>query len=78
MVICSLASLDKSSMTKKTEIESQIVEVLQQASDRRKKTRKVKDQVMKFLALTLYLLARLILAFLIYWLFSKNRFSEGN
>ena len=65
-------------MTKKTEIESQIVEVLQQASDRRKKTRKVKDQVMKFLALTLYLLARLILAFLIYWLFSKNRFSEGN
>ena len=65
-------------MTKKTEIESQIVEVLQQASDRRKKTRKVKDQVMKFLALTLYLLARLILASLIYWLFSKNRFSEGN
>ena len=65
-------------MTKKTEIESQIVEVLQQASDRRKKTRKVKDQVMKFLALTLYLLARLILASLIYWLFSKNRFSVGN
>ena len=65
-------------MTKKTEIESQIVEVLQQASDRRKKPRKVKDQVMKFLALTLYLLARLILASLIYWLFSKNRFSEGN
>ena len=40
MVICSLASLDKSSMTKKTEIESQIVEVLQQASDRIKKTGK--------------------------------------
>ena len=65
-------------MTKKTEIERQIVEVLQQASDRRKKTRKVKDQVMKFLALTLHLLVRLILASLIYWLFSKIRFSEGN
>ena len=49
----------------------QIVEVLQQTSDSRKKAGNQNIRVMKFLALTLYLLARLtqilILAFVIYW-----------
>ena len=40
MVIHLLAVLNKSSTTKETELEKQIVEVLQQASDRRKKTAK--------------------------------------
>ena len=71
MVTDSLAVLNKSSITKKTEIEMEIVEVLQQTSDSRKKAGNQNIRVMKFLALTLYLLARLtqilILAFVIYW-----------
>ena len=40
MVICSLDALKKSSKNKETGIEKQIVDVSQQASDRRKKTGK--------------------------------------
>ena len=40
MVIRSLAALKKSSKNKKTEIEKEIVKVLRQASNRRKKTGK--------------------------------------
>ena len=40
MVIGPLATLKKFSKTKETETEKQIVELLQQASDRRKKTGK--------------------------------------
>ena len=39
MVICSLDTLKKSSKKKETRIKKGIVEVLQQASDRKKKTR---------------------------------------
>ena len=40
MVICSLDALEKSSKKKKAGIKTEIVEVLQSASDRRKKTGK--------------------------------------
>ena len=40
MVIPSLAALKKSSKKKETNIEKEIVKVLQQATDHRKKTRK--------------------------------------
>ena len=40
MVICSFDTLKKSSRRKETKIEKGIVEVLQQASDHRKKTGK--------------------------------------
>ena len=46
-----------SSKKKKTRVEKEIVEVLQQASDRKKKTGNQKTRMMKFLALTVYLLA---------------------
>ena len=77
MVICSLDVLKKSLKKKDTRIKKEIVEVLQQASYRRKKTRNKKFGMMKFLALTLYLLARITLACIIcyYWLFSKNQYS---
>ena len=61
MVICSLDALKKSSKKKETKIKKEIVEVLQQASYRRKRTGKLKIGMMKFLALTLYLLARITL-----------------
>ena len=48
-------------MKKKTGIEKEMVKVLQQASDHRKKAEKKTIGMMKFLALTLYLLARLTL-----------------
>ena len=82
MVIHYLAALNKSLKTKETKIQKQIVKVLQQASDRRKKRGKYGIRIMKFLALTLYLLARLtktsILASAIYWLFFKSQFSVVN
>ena len=61
MVICSLDALKKSSKKKETKIKKEIVEVLQQASYRRKRTGKLKIGMMKFLGLTLYLLARVTL-----------------
>ena len=61
MFICSLDALKKSSKKKETGTEKEIVEVLQQASDRRENTGKQKIQMMKFLSRTLYLLARLSL-----------------
>ena len=44
MVICSLTALKKSSKKKETRIKQEIVEVLQQASYRRKKDKELKDQ----------------------------------
>ena len=44
MVICSLSALKKSSKKKETRIKQEIVEVLQQASYRRKKDKELKDQ----------------------------------
>ena len=61
MVICSLDVLKKSSKKKETRIKKEILEELQQASYRRKRTGKLKIGMMKFLALTLYLLARITL-----------------
>ena len=61
MVICSLDVLEKSSKKKQTRIKKEIVEVLKQAGYRRKRTGKLKIGMMKFFALTLYLLARITL-----------------
>ena len=61
MVIRSLDALKKFSKQKKTRIKKEIVEVLQQASYRRKRTGKLKIGMRKFLVLTLYLLARITL-----------------
>ena len=63
MVICSLDALKKSSKKKETIIKKEIVEMLQQASHRRKRTGKLKIAIMKFLALTLYLLAKITQGF---------------
>ena len=52
MVIHYLAALNKSLKTKETKIQKQIVKVLQQASDRRKK-RKVQDQNHEILGIDL-------------------------
>ena len=61
MVICSLDALKKSSKKKQTRTKKEIVDMLQQASYRRRRTGKLKIGMMKFLALTLYLLARITL-----------------
>ena len=61
MVICSLDALKKSSKKKQTRIKKEIVDMLQQASYRRRRTGKLKIGMMKFLALTLYLLVRITL-----------------
>ena len=58
MVICSLDALKESSKKKETKIKKKIFEVLKQASYRKKRTGNQKIGLMKFLALTLYLLAR--------------------
>ena len=57
MFICSLDAFKKSSKKKETGIKKEIVKVLQKANHRRNGTRKLKIRVIKFLALTLYLLA---------------------
>ena len=59
MIIFSLSALKKSSKKKETRIKQEIVEVLQQASCRRKKTGSSKTSMMKLLALTLDVLARI-------------------
>ena len=61
MVICSLDALKKSSKKKQTRIKKEIVDMLQQASYRRRRAGKLKIGMMKFLALTFYLLARITL-----------------
>ena len=61
MVTCSLDALEKSSKKKETRIKKEIVEVLEQARYRRKRTGEVKIGMMKFFALTVYLLARITL-----------------
>ena len=61
MVICSLDALKKTSKKKETRKEKEKVKVLQQFSDRRKKTGKFKIEMIKLLVFTLCVLARLIL-----------------
>ena len=61
MVILPLAALKQCSKKKETRIEKEIVQVLQKATDRRKKTGNQKTRMMKFLALTLYFFARITL-----------------
>ena len=64
MAICSLDALKKSSKKKETRIKKEIVEVLQEPSYRlyrKKRTGNLKIGMMKFLALTLYFLARVTL-----------------
>ena len=79
MVILSLVALISSSKTKETEIK-QITEVLQQAADGIKKMQKQKIGMIKFLALTFYLLDRLIqnliLVAIICWLLLKSQFQK--
>ena len=79
MVILSVVALISSSKTKETEIK-QITEVLQQAADGIKKMQKQKIGMIKFLALTFYLLDRLIqnliLVAIICWLLLKSQFEK--
>ena len=65
MVICSLDALKESSKKRETKIKKEISEVLQQASYRKKRTGNQKIGVKKFLALTLYLLARITLTLIL-------------
>ena len=58
MFICSLDALKKSSNKKETRIKKETVEVLQQASYRRKRVGNQKIGMIKFLAFVLYFLAR--------------------
>ena len=58
MVTCSLDALKKSLRRKESRIKNEKNEVLQQRIYGRKKTEKQKIEMMKFLAMTLYLLAR--------------------
>ena len=61
MVTCSLDALKKSSKKKEMRMNKEIVEVLQQPSYHKKRTGNEKVGMMKFLALTLYLLVRITL-----------------
>ena len=61
MVICSLDALKKTSKKKETRKVKEKVKVLQQFSDRRKKTGKFKIEMIELLVLTLCFLARLTL-----------------
>ena len=78
MVIRSLVGLKKYLKKSKAEIEKETVGVLRQASDRRKKTEKVKIVMINCLALILYLLARLrmilISVFIVIGCFQKSIF----
>ena len=68
MVIRSLAALKKSSKKKEMEAEKkEIVEVLQQVTGRRNKAGELKIGMMKFLTLTLYILARITLTLISAW-----------
>ena len=58
MFICALAALDKSSKKREAEIENDKDEILKYAKGCRKK---VKTEIMNFLILILFLLARLTL-----------------
>ena len=61
MVTCSMDASKKSSTKKETRIKKEIVEVLQKRSYGKKRTGNLKIGMMKFLALTLYLLAGITL-----------------
>ena len=66
MVICSLDALKRSSKKKETRIRKEIVKVLQQPCYHQyRKNSTGKIGMMKFLALTLYLLARITLALIL-------------
>ena len=65
MVICSLDALKESSKKRETKIKKEISEVFQQASYRKKRTGNQKIGLKKFLALTLYLLARIALTLIL-------------
>ena len=56
--------LEKSLKKKETIIKKEIVEVLQQSSYRKKRRGSKKIEMMKFLALTLYFLARITLTWI--------------
>ena len=71
MFICSLDAFKKSSKKKETRIKKEIVKDLQQANHRRNRTIKLKIRVIKFLALTLYLLAIITL-----FLISSSAFTD--
>ena len=58
MGICYLDTLRKSSKKKEMGIEKKVIEMLQQASNLRKKTGKEKIGMFELLILTLYLLPR--------------------
>ena len=58
MGICYLDTLRKSSKKKEMGIEKKVIEMLQHASNLRKKTGKEKIGMFELLALTLYLLPR--------------------
>ena len=82
MVTCSLDALKKSLRRKESRIKNEKNEVLQQRIYGRKKTEKQKIEMMKFLAMTLYLLARtaltLILSPVIIGCFRKVGFQGFN
>ena len=82
MVTCSSDATKKSSKKNQTRIKKETVEVLQQRSYRKKRRGNRKIGMMKFLALTLYLLARitltLILSSAITGFFQKLNFQEFN
>ena len=61
MVTCSLDALKKSWKRKEMSIKKEKVEMLQQSKYSRKEIGKWKKGMMKFLALTLYMVARLTL-----------------
>ena len=72
MVICSSDALKKSSKKKEAEIERELIEVLQQPNNHRKKTGKWKIGIMKPLALTLSFLVRLTLTAFAFIHFKKS------
>ena len=61
MVTCSLDALKKSSKRKRMSTKREKVEVLQQTTYSKKEAEKEKIEMMKFLALTLHLVARITL-----------------
>ena len=77
-----LDALKKSSKKKETRIKKEIVDVLQQPSYRKKRTRNYKIRMMKLLALILSLLARITLTLIsssaIIGCFQKLNFQGSN
>ena len=82
MVTCSSDATKKSSKKKQMRIKKEIIEMFQKLSYRKKRRRNCKIRMMKFLALTLYLLARIILTLIsssaTTGFFQKLNFQEFN